>query len=914
VKLRRGAAIAAIVAVIVLVVVWRTHHREDHAAAGGSDAVSLQGRDGFHLGVGGSALAGRRIAGMVLLGDATAPGVTVHAVRAHGAIELPRVVTDATGRFDLGVLPADRYLVVAEKPQTAGTSLLVDLRDPTVKSDQVALVLHACEASIHGVVRDAAGGPIGGARVARSQDTLLWGEGTDTDASGNYELCTVRQDVELVASADGYALESTTLKVSGRIRQDFMLSPEGEIAGQVVRATDKVPVPDAVVTANPEIDVLAPMLYAITDQDGKFHFAGAHVGRYLLNARAPGLTTRRSVPVIAQIGAPEDDVVCEVAALASIAGRVVEGGKGVAGAAVMLDQRGLFRTDLEAITQADGSFWIDRLEPGEYTAKVPLYDMPEDAPPIHVETTDVTGVVLAVTSRASIAGRVTHAGKPVEGADVRVGYHHVVTDADGRYEVRGLEAGTHIVYAESPRLGVFSPGPTVELGAHDHKAGVDVDMQLAGSISGKVVDQDGAAASGVLVNFSLLRGRDYGAATTAEDGSFTVTSLAGGGAYTYEVRAGYNADIAYPPVNGKRFAPIAVADGKTRVTGVTIKIRRELSVIAGRVVSTGGEPVPDAIVRADLIGPAMGSRYEASVAAARTDQNGAFRLADIVPGDYVLRALTTHGEQTLRDVDSGRKDVVIRVPDPGEITGTLEGFTAPPAVVAALQEQPFTSFQGVVHGNAFAIRGVPPGKYEVKALSSSGNGSALTSVAEHGKATVVLHTLGFGSLAGTVVNAATHRPAAGIGCTVDEWADRVRTDGAGRFHIDHVPAGDVEVFCVSGPMRLRAYETVKVTRDQTTNVELAATSLTITETEKLSHVGMDLEEQFSETLVASVERGGPAERAGLRVGDVIVTMGGKEVTTLHTEDIEALPPGTAVTFGIDRDDKRETVTVTLAPP
>ncbi len=909
---RRAAGAAIVVIAIAVAAAWRTHHREEHGATGSADPASPQAHDGLHLAGAGGLPAGRHLAGMVLLGDAPAPGATVHAVRAHGAIELPRVVADAGGRFDLGVLPADRYLVIAEKPQAAATSLLVDLRDPTVKSEQLALVLHACEASVHGVVRDIAGGPIGGARVARSQDSILWGEGTETDAAGNYELCTVRQDISLVAWADGYTLESATVKVSGRIAQDFMLSPEGEIAGQVVRAADRVPVPDAVVIANPEIDPMAPLLYAVSDQDGRFRFAGAHVGRYLLTARAAGLVTRRSVPVVAQIGAPEDDIVCELAATTSLAGRVVEGNQSIAGAQITLEERGRFRTDLETVTQADGGFWLDHLEPGDYVAKVFGYDMKDDAPAIHVDTADVSGVKIEVTSRASVTGRVTHAGKPVEGADVRVGYQHVVTDAEGRYEVRGLEAGTYRVYGESTRLGVFSPGPRVDLGAHDRKTGVDVELDLAGSISGKVVDQEGAPAVGVLVSFSLLHGRDYGAATTAEDGSFTARGLSGGGEYTYEVRAGYDADITYPPADRKRFPPIAVADGKTRVTGVTIRIRRQLAVIAGRVVSTGGEPVPDAIVRADLGASASERNYAAGVTATRTDQNGVFRLEDLVPGTYVLRALTTHGEQTLRDVTAGRKDVVIRIPEPGAITGTLEGFTDPPEIVATLQEQPFTSFHGVVRGNTFAIRGIPPGKYGIRATAASGNGLASAEVTEHGSTTVVLRSLGFGGIAGTVVDAKTHKPLAGLGCQYGMWSKRAFTDGAGRFQIDHVAAGEVDVFC-SGPDHMRAYDTITVTGDQMTKVELLASSFTVEEVTKKGHSGFTLEQQFSETLVASVERGGPAERAGLRVGDVITTMNGAPIATLYTEDVEALPAGTTITFGIERDDKPQTITLTLGP-
>jgi len=70
-------------------------------------------------------------------------------------------------------------------------------------------------------------------------------------------------------------------------------------------------------------------------------------------------------------------------------------------------------------------------------------------------------------------------------------------------------------------------------------------------------------------------------------------------------------------------------------------------------------------------------------------------------------------------------------------------------------------------------------------------------------------------------------------------------------------------------------------------------------------------------LVASVDRGGPADKAGLKVGDLVLAVNGQEVNGLYNENLPVirtllgrLPLGKEVTFQIERDGKPETVTVT----
>jgi hypothetical protein len=148
---RRRVLLAALIVAIAGIVVWRRHGTASspHAAGTGSAAKAIA----THA-VPQRALPARRIAGVVLLDDAPAPSVQV---RTAGAAP---VVSDAGGHFDLGVQRIARHVVVAEPPNVIGVAAAINLADPTVDAEHVVLALHACTSTLHGLVRDAAGGPI----------------------------------------------------------------------------------------------------------------------------------------------------------------------------------------------------------------------------------------------------------------------------------------------------------------------------------------------------------------------------------------------------------------------------------------------------------------------------------------------------------------------------------------------------------------------------------------------------------------------------------------------------------------------------------------------------------------------------------------------------------------------------------
>ena len=62
----------------------------------------------------------------------------------------------------------------------------------------MTLVLHACTASLHGTVHDAAGGAIAHARVAASAFGSTPGAGTEAGDDGGYDVCLSPGRVEIL--------------------------------------------------------------------------------------------------------------------------------------------------------------------------------------------------------------------------------------------------------------------------------------------------------------------------------------------------------------------------------------------------------------------------------------------------------------------------------------------------------------------------------------------------------------------------------------------------------------------------------------------------------------------------------------------------------------------------------------------
>jgi serine protease Do len=72
--------------------------------------------------------------------------------------------------------------------------------------------------------------------------------------------------------------------------------------------------------------------------------------------------------------------------------------------------------------------------------------------------------------------------------------------------------------------------------------------------------------------------------------------------------------------------------------------------------------------------------------------------------------------------------------------------------------------------------------------------------------------------------------------------------------------------------------------------------------------------QVTGALVAEPQSGSPAAKAGVKSGDVIVSLDGKDIRDARelSQKVATMSPGSSVSLGIIRDGKDQTITVTLA--
>jgi protocatechuate 3,4-dioxygenase beta subunit len=934
----RSARLVVAVALLagLALILWRCRGTDSSgppaivAPAGGSAGPLASGADPLTKAprwFGQPGVAGRRIAGLVLdTTGAPLPGATVRmasALTMSGQRPEPVVTTDASGAFDFGPQPASTYLVVADAPKLTGAATEIDLRDSTAKPDELRLVLHPCDASIHGFVRDSAGGVVPGALVRRAERLLATRAGAIADASGEYELCLPAGGASVNVTADGYASLDDRAFVWGRTRRDFELAPGTSVTGTVVRADTKVPVEGAIVELH--LRNRAPFV-ASSGADGSFTIDGVPPGRHELSAYADRLSTTDRIEVIAEVEQPAVDVVCELAATVTIAGTVIDrdSRKPVTGVSVGFWNRASTATGwVQAISQADGSFVADRVFPGVYEPRVRWDEDEGERAPITVGDKDVTGVELEVEALATVSGRVTYRGKPVEGAMVRAteSRSFATTDHAGDYTLRNVKAGANQLYAQSDRVGAFTNGPTITVTKGERRTHANLELDLAASVAGVVVDQNDKPLAGAYVRFSMLRGQDYGLATTADDGSFSARGMSGGGEYVFEVRQ-REGSPPFPPVEGKRHAPITVADGATQLTGVRIRVRVERFTIMGRVTDGAGKPVADATLQAR---PSEdGPRRYFQLPTATSDASGAFTLRDVPAGTYSVQATTARGSATVSDVAAGSTNVSLKLLEAGGIDGTLEGFDPPPAVVAYPADRSMQR-RATVSGTSFKLRNLPPGEYRVVARSGERREMVKVSVEPGAIATVTVSTrpLGpVGVIAGTIRTKATGAPMPRIQCGAVSVAgadssepSMAMSDARGEFRLEGVPVGAVHVGCADDSVLAQAQ--VTVTENQVTHVELTADKRA-TPDDRTGVAGLTLAAPLDEVMVAAIAPGGPAARAGIVVGDVVLRVQEIEIAGLRIDAAGALsliensPPGSQVKLALERADKEITVTLTLA--
>ena len=833
---------------------------------------------------------------------------------------------------------------------------------------------------VRGVVSDVNGGPIADARVTVQDGP--WGSSASTtvraDGQGTFTLWAAPGAVRVSGEAEGYA-DGETQAVAPAQAVELLLTPESSLAGIVVEAGTRKPVPDVLVGVGGG-DGESRFSYgggatARTDAQGRFRLERLKPGRYKPTATGRGVFGEPADSVLLGLGQRVDDVTIEVHPARVVGGRVEIDSAGkrtpCPHGSVRLRGSDNSRNEWDT-TDDDGQIELRAVRAGRYQVMVSCdgYLEHDRYDAITVADQDVTGLVWTVTAGGSVRGVVrTAAGEPVAGVEMSAQTSGAAARAqrswgsdtsrdDGSYLLTGLVAGDYTlrVWSDEHRAPEPPPRVTVVVGKE-----TPADLTLAddGSIDGIVVDTERKPVSGADIRITGGRGFMGGAsARSGEDGHFLLRGVEPGDRRVIAVR-GWSDELRKPgttddDVQGEQ---VKVLAGKTATVRLIVESRA--GVIKGVVKDDQGEPVVDAWVVASRESDAAGALAGGANRDSRwswgrndrpvvTDQGGAFTIRELSPGPYTVRGFRRGGGEAVAEhvAVGGAVTLVIRA------TGLVAGTVTTKAGVAVDEFEVGVSDVKVgfarsesfyMTGGRFTVRDLPAGVFTVTVTAAGGRAiqDITLKAGEHhtGMAFVLEDNL---TVRGRIVDVVSGAPVAGLSCRItprkgstNNFVITMGGDGEkqhisgddGRFEIERAAPGKgyligfpldfaestwgfvrhpVDVVAGAGVIDLGDVPAVKRRvkfGDPTGDLGLS-----------FVEIAPDTEPEAYQLKVSKVRAGSPGEVAGVKAGDVIVTIDGLDIRGARSMlgwNLISVPVGARVALGLARG---ATVTVTAGAP
>jgi protocatechuate 3,4-dioxygenase beta subunit len=640
---------------------------------------------------------------------------------------------------------------VAVLPRREGERLLVQaggdgpfVQQSSVRSGAVTLRLPAGTSRPIRVLDATGKKPVAGVQVRVGEQGWLAGRTSD-DGLFAVPLPYVKKERILLIAEDGRGLDTSVepLRKEEKGARSLLLPAPETLTGRIVSALGGRPIAGALVWSRD------PGISRRTAADGTYRIEEWPAPLIGISAAAPGYFASQGQASGTPGQRRGPDLSLDPAL--AVAGLVVdEKGSPVAGveiAASPSEMRTLasMRSGGTARTSPAGRFRIGALVAGTG------HELRLSKPGFAVVTTELAPLepgrpvadLRIVLSKGRIGfGRIMNqAEQPVSGAEVvlrpaqsgdlrrqmRRAFerspleYEAVTGADGRFELRDLPAGTYELTARGKGHAPLSvPGLAIPAGAGSTDLGT---LLLAPGVplEGYAADPAGKPVAGVEIYAlqpdvfpmsTFLRPDATPAAVTGADGFFRIEDRrAGETIHLLAARDGY-APAEAPGVRVPSEPPVRL-------------VLKPASTVEGKTVGVDGEPIAGAMIFAfptDSM-PLGGRRLAGGNSGPVTsDEEGSFRIENVPPGLFELRAMAPGRQQARLGNLEVRPGEVLQgleiVLAPGAtITGRVLSASGQPARQAEVRLQDDQTFVGTITDGEgrYSLEGVPPGRRAVLA-------------------------------------------------------------------------------------------------------------------------------------------------------------------------------------------------------